>query len=212
MHVRRRFGPLGGLALLVGVLIAGCSQVPVGQPSGPSLGILSRAQISFSSLSFTALSNPGTTPYVPTAKAVAKGLGNDTWTSALSANWNLVLMCTNNGNNVPQGAVNYPGLNSLAQQLITPDQIDKNGTAPIDLRSQNFSYWDTWVSTNVDPASVCPNANYTVSLLGFQWNTITISLYSGDTATGTPADSVTFVCSDPGDPTTCAIPNGKKNS
>lgn len=216
MHRRRRFGLLAGLALVVGVLVAGCSQLPFGQPNGPSLGIFSRAQISFSSLSFTSISNTQYTQLVPSASAVAKGLGNDTWTSTLgSADGSLVLQCTNNGSNVPNGVVNYPILTTLALQTLLPtDTLRKNGTEPIDLQSGDLATWQAWVAENLDPALVCPNANYSVQLLGFLWPSITINLYSGTDTTGTPADSVTFVCTDPANPSadTCTILNGKKNS
>lgn len=212
----RRFGLMGLLALAVGVLLAGCSHIPLGQQNGPFLGILSRGQISFSSLSFSALNSTGYTQHVPSASAVAKGLGNDTWTSTLSSSsGSFVLQCTNNGENVPNGAVNYPILDNLALQALAPtDPLRKNGTEPIDLQSPTFAQYDAWVKANISPADVCPNANYSVSLLGFQWPSITISLYSGTDTSGTPADSVTFVCSDPANPSadTCTIPNGKKNS
>ena len=215
MKRRRGLAVLLGLALGVGLLIAGCGRAPLQQASGAHLGTLSYGQISFSSLSFQALSNTAYTNLAPSISAVATGLGNatmTTWSSDLTANWDLVYACVNNGSNKPHGTFNYSLYDAeLTYHQINSGEITSNGTATINLQTPS-NYLDTTFSRLVSngdvSTSVCPNTqNYTLQALGYRWNDITINLLeTGDNGT-TVADSISYVCSDPGDPSsqTCTV-------
>ncbi len=196
-------------SLLLAVL-AGCARLAPPDLSTP-VATLSRGQISFSSVSFLAVNNASYTELFPTATAVAKGLGSDEYKATLGADWALVLECTNNGANVPNGAVNYPLLSNLT--TATFFNTSRNGTQDVTLDSYPDAgpnerlqlFWDS-IKGDIQPADVCPNANYTVDLLGARYNTLTIGLYD---SSGNQVDSISYTCSDPGDPTTCSLVSTK---
>lgn len=207
--------PALAASLLLAVL-AGCARLAPPDLSTP-VATLSRGQISFSSVRFLAVNNADYTTLFPVASAVAKGLGSDEYTATLDADWALVLRCTNNGTNVPNGAINYPLLSNLA--TATFFNTSRNGTQDVTLdigtTTEPTRLEEFWARLQagavegadpVEAADVCPNPNYTVDVLGARYNTITIGL---DDSSGTQVDSITYTCSNPGDPTTCSLVSTK---
>lgn len=195
------------LATLLLVLLAACGRMA---PEAAPLATLSRGQISFGSLSFAALPDIGYTNVSPLVEGTAKGLGSDTYEVELWADWELVLVCINNGNNVPQGAVNYPLVSGLGIADLVA--TDRNGRAEfaVDSSPGKASAAEiAFANLDLEPAVVCPNANYTLAPLGARYQKIGIDLWNPD---GTLADSIVFVCSDPANPSaeTCTTGGGKK--
>lgn len=201
------------LALLLLALIAaivGCSPTP-----GSEVATLGRGQISFGSVGFASVNPNDYSTLFPYALAEAKGLGHDSWTASLSGDVVFVLACVNHGSNVPQGEFNTPPFQEGIASSILDANNTRNGRASFSLDSglQGLAgiRW-LWESSGQpgpeDVTSHCPNDNYTFDVVGALWNRIDITLYAQD---GSYADSVSFVCQDPANPSaeTCPVATGR---
>lgn len=236
---RRGFVSVLVVVAVIAVLASGCSRLAASPGAGPAVGILSRGLISSPQLSFQSVDTTDYTTLVPSASAVAKGLGSDTWAAVLTGDWQLVYECVNNGSNTPLGEFYTSRTSALSFSAF--QSTTKNGTTTVDLANsdpttgrQYFqNVLDTLVGSSV--SDYCPNDNYSAYALGARWYTFQITLYDLTTlydeypgltigsysdllpyiedGTITASDQLDFTCSDPANPSsdTCTVDSSKKN-
>ena len=204
----RWFAPF--LVALLVLALSACGRVTFDEAP---LATLSRGQISFGSLTFASASNVEYTTVTPSAGGVAKGLGSDTYTLELGVGGDLVFACVNNGNNEPQGVMNYPVGAVVATTGLTA--TERNGRADFLVDADPGTVlWDALLAglladNGLGVTDFCPNANFTLDALGFRYQTVSVALNYPD---GGLADSLVFTCSDPVAPSgeTCTAGSSKK--
>lgn len=198
--------------LMAGALLALASCGRIVDEGAAFVGTLSRGQISFGSVSFSLQAATAYTLLSPRIDATARGLGSDTYHAELAADWALVMACVNNGTQVPEGSVNFPIVAALGVADLMAN--DRNGRAdftidssPGDETAAELAFERLGLASQA--ATICPNANYSLTLLGARYNSISINLLNPDFSL---ADSLTFVCADPANPAeTCTASVGKSH-